>query len=116
MNTADLKHALNQFRGTAQYHNRATFKLSEGVIFLATETKAFWLIDAIHSQQNKRSVKKAPFQLCRLVLNSKREGALRITDENNQDLAYQKIGYTDFPFDQITLYLAGNVLMLPSEY
>ena len=37
-------------------------------------------------------------------------------DGNGREVARQDIEFTDFPLDQIKLYLAEGTLLLPGEY
>ena len=37
-------------------------------------------------------------------------------DGNGRELARQDISLTDFPLDEVSLYLTDNTLLLPSEY
>jgi len=37
-------------------------------------------------------------------------------DGNGNELLRQAIPYTDFPLDEITLYLTERTLLLPGEY
>ncbi len=38
------------------------------------------------------------------------------TDGNNNEIARQSIEYSDFPYDEATLWLVDETLLLPDEY
>ena len=43
--------------------------------------------------------------------------AIAVADDGNgRELARQDISLTDFPLDEVSLYLTDNTLLLPSEY
>jgi hypothetical protein len=125
---AELEANLPHFTGTQSYTNlrypwlRSRFLLTDGAKYLAETAKAFWLMDAIASHQTNKLVAAEPFQYWKLAVNEKNQATLTCTDGNENALVRQDIPYSDFPLSEITLYaeqsdyLAGLVLMLPSEY
>lgn len=117
-----LKSELDQFTGTQDYHRTSFLPVvvTDGVKYLADKANAYWLIDAIGSYTNLIT----EFGAAKLTVRD-HKAELRIEDGNDNLLANQKIDFTDFPLDEITLFLgrasfprAGNVLVvcLPSEY
>jgi hypothetical protein len=124
MNATELQDGLRHFTGSESYY-RYTFglKLTEGVKFLADNASngAYWLLDVIGSHQActpkvRQHRQNDNFQSWKLKKNDK--GGCRVTcdDGNGNILTYQDIEYTDFPLDEFTLYLIGDVILLPSEY
>ncbi len=111
--------SLEQFTGTEKYYNYLCgLKLTDGVHYLATKGKCFWLLDVIASYQPKNS--QVPFQLWELEVKEDKDkrGAV-ITmreDTGKKALVEQKIPYTDFPLQSIKLYVINKVVLLPSEY
>ena len=97
---------------------------TSGVQTLAEESKCYWLIDAIVSYQLSVKIRQEPFQVWTLKVENN-QGVLTCGDGNDTPpLISQKIPYTDFPLEEITLYLEdgsldgehfAKVLMLPSE-
>ena len=95
-----------------------------GVQSLAEESKCYWLIDAIVSYQLSVKIRREPFQVWTLKVES-RKGVLTCGDGNDTPpLITQSIPYTDCPLEEITLYLEdgsvdgwqpAKILMLPSE-
>lgn len=118
MNEAQLTDALKDFYGTECWYRHEIYKLftfTDGVLFLAENAGASWLVDRIFSlQYEAAAVRKEPFQLWKL----KREngsGRLSCEDGNGKEIFSLTI-CTDFPLDEISLYFTDNVLLLPSEY
>ena len=111
---------LNQFIGTAQYHKFSPFKgfpvATDGVIALAQEAECFWLLDAIGSYQGKNKTLDPEFQVWKLTVNQDNDSAVLRGYNDKTLIVEQKISYTDFPLDEIKLYLINNVILLPSEY
>lgn len=127
MNSNTLEENLRQFTGTENYHRYSalfrTFVLTDGAKYLAEEAGAYWLMDAIAS--HRASYKNEGFVAAKLSKATASNGwVLRLEDGNDGLLADQLIEYSDFPLDEITLYVipqdTGNqilhVIMLPSEY
>ena len=110
---------LMQFTGTEKYYNYLCgLKLTDGVHYLATEGKCFWLLDIIASYQPEYH--RVPFQLWELNIDEAEDKRTAVVtmreDSNKKALVTQRIPYTDFPLDYIKLYLIDKVILLPSEY
>jgi hypothetical protein len=100
---------------------RRQFLITDGVKYLADTAKCYWLIDLIASYFPKRQVMAEPFQVWVLAVREGNQATIAADDGNGKHLASQEIPYTDFPLDEITLYVTndahnGIVVMLPSEY
>ncbi|MEA5573466.1 DUF6876 family protein [Calothrix sp. UHCC 0171] len=110
---------LKQFTGsTVLYKHWLGFKYTEGIKYLADETNCYWLLDAIFSHQTKQFLSNPnlrEFQIWHLRVENN-SGILTCEWDTNQEVLRQEIEYTDFPLDRIKLYLAEEVLILPSEY
>lgn len=124
MDPTDLLHQLGQFTGTESYH-RVTFMpnvvATDGVAFLAEHAQAFWLMDVIASHLS--SVPRAEhFAIARYAGTPGASGLFSLTDDipANQTYAMQAIEFSDFPLDEIVLYVqrsgANWVVMLRGEY
>ncbi len=103
---------LSQFIGTTQYYkNSLGLRYTDGVQAMAEVGGAYWLIDAIASYRRRE-----PFQVWKLTVKDGK-GALTMQEDSDQPvIVKQKIPYTDFPLDEITLFLIDGVLLLTSEY
>jgi len=113
----DLEKELRSFIGTEQYYkHQLGVMYTDGVQFLAEKAGAYWLIDAIASYQTKRIVFEYPFQIWTLTVNNN-QAALEMKGDSGFPVAIrQHIKFTDFPLDEIKLYLIDGILLLPSEY
>jgi hypothetical protein len=130
MNPAVLKQNLNSYTGSEQYYRYFDLLLTDGVKFLCDEAGSYWLMDVIYSHiKYKKGCRDEDFIVCTLkICESKGMVTLDnggIWDEVSQSevtskLATQEIPFTDFPLDEIKLYLVKQenkfVVMLPSEY
>ena len=87
---------------------------TEGVQYLAEKAGAYWLIDKVATLQLKKKIRAEEFQVWKLkVAGSK---ASLVCEDGNDNVVYrEKIEFTDFPLDEITLWFENNVIMLPSE-
>lgn len=114
----EIEAALPQFTGTTAYYRHFTNLLyTEGVHFLAEAAGAYWLIDLIASWQPKaiKDSSLAEFQLWRLEVEESRAVAICYRDTDDEAFR-QVIEFTDFPLREISLYVEGGVLLLPSEH
>jgi len=134
----ELRARLQRFTGGGdQYRHFTGLVYTEGVQYLAEQAGAYWLIDAIASWQTRPKVRAAPFQIWRLKVHADRSATLIGAEDIDEQghplhartpvdrafgrwtrgaLARQAIEWTDFPLEEIKLYLQHGVLMLPSEY
>lgn len=119
-----LKAELQHFSGTEAYHRNQLwpreFKTTDGVAFLAEKAGAYWLLDAIAFAQRETLIMcdedLQDFQLWELKIRENRSAELICSRDSDQPVWKQEIPFTDFPLDEITLYVANNVLMLTSEW
>ena len=122
----EILDALPNFYGTEAYHQWSplfrNFVLTDGAKYIAEECGAYWLMDAIAS--HFPSYKDEEFAVVRLM-KLDYGWNLRIEDGNDDTLAEQFIELSDFPLDEITLYVVPQeidegktlrVILLTSEY
>lgn len=105
---------LDQFIGTENHypHSMRQLVYTDGVKYMADAGGAFWLIDAIASYRRKE-----PFQIWELKVKPDKSCVLTMREDTGQPTKVrQEIPYTDFPLENIKLYLIDYVLLLPSEY
>jgi len=121
----DIRAQLAQFTGSSTFTRHALIPrmlMTEGIVYLASAAAAHWLTDAIGSYLLDKRAQQEPFQAWRLVVDTQsRHAVLAMTDGNGSEpIIAQQIDYTDFPLDQIDLWLVADgahwVLMLPTEY
>ena len=114
---------LPNFYGTENYYALSplfrSFVLTDGARYLADAAGAWWLMDAVASHLG--SYRDEDFVVAKLLRAKASNGwILRLEDGNNEVRADQSIGYSDFPLDEITLYVefdgTNHVILLPSEH
>jgi hypothetical protein len=119
---------LPHFTGSENWYqhsiNRA-LTYTDGAKFVAEECGAYWLLDEI-AIRNKhiKTVAREPFQVWKLTVNREKQvkgvplnGAVLTCDDGNGNVVHTyRVPFTDFPLDEITFYVADNVILLPSEY
>jgi len=111
-----LAFELRNFTGTEKWYKTAFGGLlyTDGVKYLADQAGAYWLIDIIASAQSQMG--DIPFQVWRLHVSKKKLGLVLATDGDDKLRIYaQKIPYTDFPLDEIELYVENKVICFPRE-
>ena len=116
--TADLQAGLAMHTGTSRWfrHWGGQIIYTEGVQFLAREAKAYWLLDLIASWCREQALRGEGFIVWKLLVNADRSAIAIAEDGNGRELTRQNIHATDFPLDEISLYLTDGTLLLPSEY
>ena len=116
----DLHNHLDSFMGTFGYHSHSIgnlqLNLTDGCDFLRVAAECFWLFDAILSHQTNQKVKEQSFQVWKLQKQEDNTWLLQCEDGNKGIVTVQKIEYSDFPLNQIIIWVVDGVAMLPSEY
>lgn len=111
---------LGQFTGTECWYRHAVNRnilYTDGIQYVAEQAGAYWLIDEIAFAQTNRTIRHEEFQVWKLEVNLPQSTAILICEDGNGRIFYRKkIGYTDFPLDEITIYFVDQVILLPSEY
>ena len=114
---------LPNFYGSENYYALSplfrNFVMTDGARYLAENAGAFWLMDAVASHLG--SYRDEDFVVAKFLRAKASNGwILRLEDGNDEVLADQLIGYSDFPLDEITLYVeydgTNHVILLPSEH
>lgn len=111
---------LAQFSGAEKYYRYQNLLLTDGVFYLAENAGSFWLMDVIWSHaMEKRWYGKEDFITCKLTVQNN-VGEVVFDDGNGRILVTQHIPFTDFPLENIQLYIVRGernlVVMLPGEY
>lgn len=118
---------LSEFTGTKNYYTNPLypFKYTDGIKYVAENGGAYWLLDAIASWQLEKIIRRdqylADLQFWKLKVSDDNSAVLTCERDTDDIACLQKIPFTDFPIQEICLYLVnmgsgGGVLMLPSEY
>lgn len=117
----EIQADLRNFTGTESYFRFSAimrnFVLTDGTKYLAEECGCYWLMDLVAS--HRHNYKDEGFVVAKMKKDGK--GCLvRLEDGNDNILAKQHVEYTDFPLEEITLYVCRQgdlfVILLPSEY
>ena len=109
------KENLMQFIGTEQYWNVMGFRVTDGVKFLM-DNGASWLITDIISYQYDKKIGSRSFQVWKLKVKDNK-GVLEMREDSDLPVVVrQEYGYTDFPLDEIEIWVVDGVVLLPSEY
>jgi len=125
MDANTLRDQLSQFTGSTTFTRHRLLRgmcMTEGVVWLADHVGAHWWTDVVASYQHEPHVSAQHFQAWRLCVDTHTRAGVVIMMDGNTDvpLVQQQIDYTDFPLDDITLWLIAQgdylILMLPSEY
>lgn len=112
---------LSNFTGTENYYcnKNYPFEYTDGIKYLVENGGCYWLLDAIVSWQKEPIVKGDSglnqIQFWRLIVNPDNSAVLTC-ERDDEPVITQQIPFTDFPLEEITLYLCDGVLLLPSEY
>ena len=93
---------------TARLYRRRAGYCTAGRRLLADRPGRLWMIGP--------AVRGEEFLVWTLTVAADRTALAIAGDGNGHELARQEIEYTDFPLEEITLYLTEGTLMLPSEY
>ena len=123
MDKDQLLDELRRFYGTEHYHRtNPGLLVTDGVKFLADNAGCYWLLDMVWSYLPVLRKSRDTFFVVRYAGTPGVSGLFSITDDipANQTYAAQAVEYSDFPLDEIVLYLSATeeefVLMLRSEY
>jgi len=115
----EIHEIINHSNGTTAYHKISRSDvfpvITDGVLAVAEAAECYWLLDVIGSYQTNPKLDKN-FQVWKLKVN-KTDSSAVVRGYNDITLIItQEIHYTNFPLDEISFYLIGGVLLLPSEY
>ncbi len=111
---------LARFTGSEERYRHAVNRnvlFTEGVMYLADRTGAYWLLDEIAlTQHYDGCVYGESFQIWTLQVNADCTGRL-VCDAGDGDVLYSRgIPLADFPGQGITLWFTDGTILLPSEY
>jgi len=109
----EILDGLAQFYGTCQWWKNAAlnFTYTDGIKYLWESCESYWLLTAISSYKRTE-----PFQVWTLTVKDRIATLTMKEDKNLPVLVKQEIPYTDFPLDEIQVWLIDGTLILPSEY
>ena len=115
--------ALHNFTGSQEWYRHSLNRqvlYTEGVQYLAEHAGAYWLVDEIAlAQKYVPTLAKEEFQAWTLKVTNN-PATLTCEDGNDNALFSKHIEFTDFPMDEVLLYVEGEpaqrTILLPSEH
>jgi hypothetical protein len=110
---------LRQFTGTCHWYRHGLMRnitFTDGVMYVAETAGAHWLIDKVATNQLEPRIRAEDWQSWKLKVNEDQTATLTCDDGNGNVLHSERLDWTDFPLDQIELWVEGNVILLPSEH
>ena len=114
----EILNIINHSTGTTAYHRFHPSDnypvITDGVLALAEATGCFWFIDIIGIYQGNKKL-DPHFQVWELKVLSDARAIVRGYNDKNL-VIQQEIPYTNFPLDELKLYLIDKVILLPAEY
>jgi hypothetical protein len=102
--------------GDCHYKHPLGLSYTEGIKMLATEAKAYWLLDVICSYQPvlRKKARLADFHFW--TVKHTGQGCYVICwEDTEKEVLRQYVPYTDFPQVDVKIYVEGGVMLLPSE-
>lgn len=114
----EIQAGLAQCYGSETFyrHGLSGLVYTEGIHFLAESADCYWLLDAIGSYQTRamRDPMLSEIQFWKLKVTGKK--AILSCERDEDDVAFsQKIEFTNFPLEEITIYVENGTMLLPSE-
>ena len=101
---------LKQFSGTEHWYKHLSgYLYTDGVLYVAQEGGAFWLVDKILlTTKAKNNLQE--FGVWKLEVNADKSAILACEDGNYHELYREKIEWTDFPLNKIDLWFENYVV------
>ena len=119
LSAKEIKDIMNHATGTTAYHRFSQIPgypvITDGMQAVAEAAGCYWLLDVIGSHQTNKKLDPA-FQVWKLKVNRAENSAIVHGYNDDTLIITQKIPYTDFPLDEVKLFLIDGVILLPSEY
>lgn len=116
--TEAIHDILNSATGTENYHRFSPLSgypvITDGVLLLAEAADCYWFLDLIGSYQSNRKLDPG-FQVWKLTVDLEKKTAVVQGCNDTMPIVTQKIPYTDFPLEELKLYMIDGVILLPSE-
>ena len=110
---------INHAHGSDAYHKYSPIPgypvVTDGVIKLAEDAGCYWLLDAIGSYQTDKRLDPY-FQVWVLEVNREKSSGIVCGFNDTELIVSQEIPYTDFPLNELKLFLMDGVILLPTEH
>lgn len=131
----EISNNLRQFTGTSAYYRYSPLfpfmLLTDGTKYLSDECQCYWFLDIIASMQLDPLIRDhqelQTMQFWNLTVNADRSATVTCEWDRHQTVYTQTIGYTDFPLNEVRIWVQPHypfpgtkekqlVAHLPSEY
>ena len=116
---AEILNIINHANSSEAYHKFSAIPgfpvATDWIIALARAAECFWLLDIIGSYQTDKRL-DPDFQVWKLTVNHEDSTGIVYGYNDTELIITQEIPYTDFPLDEIKLFLMDGVILLPSEH
>jgi hypothetical protein len=90
---------------------------TRGVYNFCEEHNCYWFLDVINSYQTANFRQKNDFQVWKLQLNNKGNGAKVICEDGNENVILtQHIPFTDYKGEVLIFWFENNTIYLPEEH
>jgi hypothetical protein len=121
MTSAKLSEAdLRQFTGSEHWYRHGLNRdvlFTDGAKYVADHGGAYWLLDIIAlAQRYQKRIAAEEFQVWKLTVRPDRTATITCEDGNYRVVFKHRLGFTDFPAPEITLWFSNGVIYLPSEH
>jgi hypothetical protein len=83
---------------------------------LAEAAECYWLLDIIGSYQTDKRIDRNGLQVWKLIVNLTDNAAVVRAYNDDTFTIEQDIPITDFPLEELTLWVYDNIILLPSEW
>lgn len=114
-----IREQLAQYSGTENHYRHISGLLyTDGIKAMAQLCGAYWLIDAIASHQPRCRRDPMLRDMQFWFLRKDKDGGWELVCERDEgDIAFkQQIEFSDFPLNEIQIWVQEDVMLLPSEY
>ena len=120
----EIESELCQFYGSENHyqHPMSGLVYTDGVKYVAESCEAYWLLDAIGSYQQKCQKDEMLQDMQFWTLRRTKDSVLRTTEfvlicerDTNDEAFRQEISFSDFPLDEIKIWVENNTMYLPSD-
>lgn len=113
MTKQEILSGLSHCIGTEKYWSdwMLNFNYTDGIKYMVESCNSYWLLTAIASHRRNE-----PFQVWDLKVDGSKAVLTMKEDSELPVVVKQKITYTDFPLDEMTVWVVDGIMLLPSEY
>jgi len=115
----EIMDIISQANSSEYYHKFSSIVgfpvITDGVLALAEVAGCYWLLDVIGSYQRDERLCTS-FQVWKLEVDLEKQSGVVYGMNDDIEIIRQELEYTDFPLEEVKLYLIDGVILLPNEY